>query len=193
MNYLAHCFLSCSEEDLLIGNFIADSIRNRDLPALHERVRDGVMLHRKIDTFTDVHPITRQGTARLHPHHGKYAGVVIDIFYDYLLVNNWEKYSGEDPAAWTQNIYRILEKRQTDIPPKLQRSLPHMIRDNWLLRYGTEEGLRFTFSKMKNRVKYPDMMAGAVDNLLNNYAAFNAEFNLFFPEVIAYVEGECKC
>lgn len=193
MNYLAHCFLSCSEEDLLIGNFIADSIRNSDLPGLSERVREGVYIHRKIDTYTDNHPLVRQGTKRLHAKHGKYAGVLLDIFFDYLLVKNWATYSGQDLAAWTQNIYRIFETRMEDIPPKLRRSLPYMIADNWLMRYGTEEGLRFTFSKMKNRVRYPEMFSGATDSLLADLDAFNEEFNLFFPDVIAMVEGECAC
>lgn len=193
MNYLAHCFLSCSEEDLLIGNFIADSIRNKDLPALSERVREGVFLHRKIDTYTDIHPMTRQGTARLHSQHGKYAAVIIDIYFDYLLVNNWEKYSSQNLSDWTQNIYEILQRRSGDIPLKMRKHLPEMIADNWLMRYGTEEGLRFTFSKMRKRLKYPDMFDGATDNLLQNYDAFDKEFQQFFPEVITYVEGECGC
>lgn len=193
MNYLAHCFLSCSEEDLLIGNFIADSIRNRDLAALSEGVRAGVMLHRKIDSFTDRHPLTRAGTARLHARHGKYAGVIIDIFYDYLLVKNWARYSAEDLGKWTQKVYRLLEKRSDDLPPGLRRNVPYMIRDNWLMRYGTEAGLRFTFDRMKVRVKYPALFAGATDSLLMNLAAFNRDFNLFFPEVVDFTEGECGC
>ncbi|MGK0366695.1 MAG: acyl carrier protein phosphodiesterase [Saprospiraceae bacterium] len=193
MNYLAHCFLSCSEEDLLIGNFIADSIRNKDLEALSPRVRDGVFLHRKIDSYTDIHPMTRLGTARLHSFHGKYASVIIDIYFDYLLVKNWERYTSQDLGEWTQNIYKILERRSEDIPFKMRKKLPFMIKDNWLMRYGTEDGLRFTFEKMKTRLKYPDMFDGATDNLLNNYDAYEKEFHQFFPEVVAYVDSECGC
>ena len=193
MNYLAHCLLSCSEEDLLIGNFIADSIRNKDLDALLPRVRDGVYLHRKIDSYTDTHAMTRLGTARLHASHGKYASVIIDIYFDYLLVKNWERYTSQDLGEWTQNIYEILQRRKADIPLKMRKNLPFMIKDNWLMRYGTEEGLRFTFDKMKSRLKYPEMFDGATDNLLNNYDAFEKEFHQFFPEVVAYVDSECGC
>lgn len=193
MNYLAHCFLSCSEEDLLIGNFIADSIRNKDLDALLPRVRAGVVLHRKIDSYTDTHPMTRLGTARLHQYHGKYASVVIDIYFDYLLVKNWDRYTSQDLGEWTQNIYEILQRREADIPLKMRKHLPAMIKDNWLMRYGTEEGLRFTFDKMRSRLKYPEMFDGATDNLLNNYDAFEKEFYQFFPEVVAYVDAECGC
>lgn len=192
MNYLAHCFLSCDEEDILIGNFIADSIRNKDLNDLSAGVREGVFLHRKIDTYTDMHPLVKQGTARLHPFHRKYAAVIIDIFYDYLLVRNWEKFSGQDLANWTQEIYAILRKREADIPLKLRRNLPYMIADNWLMRYGTEEGLRFTFSKMKQRVKVPLLFENATDNLLREVEKFDEEFNDFFPDVIAFVNAECK-
>ncbi|MEL7021319.1 MAG: DUF479 domain-containing protein, partial [Bacteroidota bacterium] len=84
MNFLAHLFLSCNDESLLIGNFIADAIRNRDLKQYSKAIQSGVLLHRKIDSYTDNHPIIRKGTKRLRPQHRKYAAVVIDVFYDYL-------------------------------------------------------------------------------------------------------------
>ena len=82
MNYLAHLFLSCQDEDLVIGNFIADSIRNKEVATFSPAIQQGISLHRKIDAYTDSHPIVRLSTRRLHPHHHKYAPVVIDIFFD---------------------------------------------------------------------------------------------------------------
>ena len=123
MNFLAHIYLSCDNEDLLIGNFIADFIRNKEVPNFSPEVQKGIILHRQIDTFTDEHPLVKKGTHRLQNKHHKYAPVIVDVWYDYLLANNWDRYSGESLDDFCEGVYRILEKRMDDLPAKLQKRL----------------------------------------------------------------------
>jgi len=105
MNYLAHCFLSCSDDNLLIGNMVADMIRNKDLENLDPAIVKGVMLHRLIDSFTDNHPTIRETSKLLHKRHGKYAPVVTDIFYDYILFQNWSSYSDMPFETFKAKVY----------------------------------------------------------------------------------------
>ena len=191
MNHLAHFFLSCENDDRLIGNFIADYIRNKEVANYSAAVQEGIALHRKIDTFTDTHPIVKQGTRRLQTHHHKYAPVVLDILYDNILVKNWSRYSGQSLSFFTKNVYQILEGRMDELPTKLQRRLPLMIADNWLERYGTDDGLRFVLAKMDERTRFPSNFTAAVEHLKADYELFETEFNQFFPELVAYVEQEC--
>lgn len=193
MNFLAHLFLSCQDENLLIGNFIADSIRNRDIPTYSSDIQKGVFLHRRIDSYTDQHPEVKKGTRRLHPNHGKYAPVVVDIFYDYILSHNWHQYSEEPLTRFSKRMYWILEQRMAELPTKLQRSVPSMISNDWLMNYGKEDGLRYVFSRMKERAKFPTNFDRAVDDLLKDYPLFEEEFNAFFPEVIREVNTFCGC
>ena len=193
MNFLAHTFLSCDDEELLIGNFMADFISNKKLAGLPHGVRKGVELHRKIDTYTDQHPLVRKGTQRLRKKHGKYAPVLIDIFYDYILANNWNKYSTETLDAFTQRVYGILEKWIGVMPEKLRKRLPGMIAGNWLSQYGRLEGLEFVLERMDKRTRFPSNFTGASADLLADYALYETEFNQFFPEVISYVEIQCRC
>ena len=193
MNFLAHLFLSCQDENLLIGNFIADSIRNRDIPTYSSDIQKGVFLHRRIDSYTDQHPEVKKGTRRLHPNHGKYAPVVVDIFYDYILSHNWHQYSEEPLTRFSKRMYWILEQRMAELPTKLQRSVPSMISNDWLMNYGKEDGLRNVFSRMKERAKFPTNFDRAVDDLLKDYPLFEEEFNAFFPEVIREVNTFCGC
>ena len=190
MNFLAHLYLSGENEELLIGNFIADFIRNREVPNYSVGIQHGIILHRKIDYYTDNHPVVRQGTHRLRVNHGKYAPVVLDVLFDYLLANNWEKYSDEPIADYTKKVYRILSKHQAILPPKIGNRLPEMIADNWLIKYGWDDGLRYVFERMKRRVSQPLLLNNAVESLKADYDLFEKEFNTFFPEVIAYVERE---
>lgn len=191
MNLLAHLLLSCEDEDLMIGNFIADFIRNKEVANYSETIQKGIFLHRKIDTFTDTHPLFRQGTKRLHSEHGKYAPVILDVLYDYILCQNWDQYSTISIIDFTQKAYEILTRRLHELPQKLQTRLPIWIENDWLIQYGTEDGLRFTFQKMDERTKFPSHFVDAVDHLKAYYDLYEAEFNLFFPALIALVEEEC--
>ena len=189
MNFLAHLFLSGEDEELMIGNFIADFIRNRDVKLYAQRIRDGIYLHRQIDSFTDNHPIVRQGTQRLRPYHGKYAPVVLDVLFDYLLANNWDRYSDVPIAEYTKKVYGILSKHRHVLPPKIAGRLPEMIADNWLVKYGWEDGLNDVFRRMKRRVSKPDLLNNAVLNFKKDYEAYENEFITFFPDVIAHANA----
>ena len=184
MNFLAHIFLSFEHEDIMIGNFLADFVRNNAVKGFSDEVKKGVALHRKIDVFTDSHPIVKQSTKRMQQYHGKYAPVVVDVCYDYILANNWAKYSTDSLQDFCMKTYDVLEQRMDGLPQKVQRFLPELIKRDWLAKYGTEEGLRFTFSKLDNRTKFPSEFFKATDQLLLHYDAFESEFNQFFPDLI---------
>jgi len=193
MNFLAHLFLSCENEDRMVGNFLADFLTNREVENYSEEIQKGIFLHRKIDSYTDNHPLVRQGTKRLHPRHHKYAAVIIDIFYDFLLANNWEKYSEQTLPEFTQSVYQNLEQKRDLMPSPLKKQLPRMIAKDWLAAYGTEEGLRFTFSRMKARTSRPQYFENAFESLIADYSFFDEEFQFFFPEVMKFVAQECLC
>lgn len=189
VNFLAHLFLSEHHEDLLIGNFLADYLKNKEVAKLPRPVQEGIRLHRKIDSFTDKHPAVLNSVRRLRPVHGKFAPVVLDVCFDYVLIKNWDKYSDIHLKEFTQEVYKILEKNIHIMPEFLQRRLPHMIADDWLVGYGTKEGLEFTFSRMKLRTSFPRFFENAVDSLMKDYQLYEDDFNLFFPDIIDAVKN----
>jgi len=186
MNFLAHLYLSGENEDLLIGNFIADFIRNKEVKNFSEEVQKGIYLHRQIDSYTDAHPQVKKGTARLQAKHRKYAPVIVDVFYDYLLANNWEKYSDQSLDDFCKWCYAVLEKRMGEMPSKLQKRLPSMIHHQWLQAYGTKSGIEYTFKRLQERLSKPEQLENVVENLFAYEKEFEEEFNLFFPEVIEF-------
>ncbi len=184
MNYLAHLHLSNHHPMLTIGNMIADFINNKQVEIYSPAVQRGIHLHRFIDTYTDQHPVVRQGTERLRPTQGKYAPVVIDILYDHLLAVNWEKYSSMSLADFAKKQYRLLEENLEILPKKLQKNLPGMIKGNWLEGYGQEAGIRYTLKRMDERTKFPSFFVEAYDTLQKFYPLFEKEFNAFYPDLI---------
>jgi acyl carrier protein phosphodiesterase len=193
MNFLAHLFLSCESEDLIVGNFIADFISNKEVKNYSDEIQKGIVLHRSIDSYTDTHPIVRKGTERLRPYHRKYSPVVIDVLYDYLLAKNWKRYSSQSFSVFRKWIYEILQDRAGEMPMKVQQRLPRMIEHDWLKGYSTYKGLQFTFDSLDRRTSFPSYFTKAVNHLKADQKAYNEEFLLFFPEVIAFVDESCRC
>jgi len=193
MNFLAHMYLSCGNDDMLIGNYIADFVRNRDLVLHSKEVVQGVRLHRHIDSYTDTHVEVVKGTRLLRKDHGKYAPVVIDVCYDYILSKNWNRYSGESLREFADRVYGVITRYEEELPPYLQDIAPKMIADDFLLQYGTEAGLRKTFERIGKRAKYGGGWSMAFDSLLLHYDALEEGFNRFFPEMIASVDAHCNC
>ncbi len=192
MNFLAHFFLSCDDPVLLTGNFMADFIQNRDVKTLPEEVQQGVVLHRKIDSFMDTHPLVRQGSRRLHARHHKYAPVVMDIFYDYFLYQHWDEFHDSAFQAFASHCYEILLDNLHLMPPALQTQTSGMINHNWLRNYTTKAGLRSTFRRLKKRTSKPQHLDGAVESLERDYELLDAEFLQFFPAIIEFVGCEIR-
>lgn len=186
MNFLAHIYLSGDDEDIIIGNFIADGIKGKRYQKFPPAIAKGILLHRAIDTFTDSHPIVHQSTARLHKNYGHYSGVIVDILYDHFLAKNWSTYSVVPLDEFVENFYKLLRKNFTILPARIQRMMPYMIADNWLLSYATVEGIGKILTQMNVRTKGVSKMNLAVEELVTYYDDFEKEFTLFFEELRAH-------
>ena len=186
MNFLAHIYLSFGDDEITIGNFIADSVRGKRYEKYPEMIKNGILLHRAIDTFTDSHPLARQSSKRLHANHGHYSRVIVDIFYDHFLARNWKTYSEVALDDFTDQFYDLLENNYEVLPVGIQRMMPYMIADNWLLSYQYKEGIRRVLAGMNRRAKNSSSMRFAVRDLEAHYDAFQEEFTGLFEELIIF-------
>jgi acyl carrier protein phosphodiesterase len=186
MNFLAHIYLSFGDEEVTIGNFIADSIRGNRYKHLPPRVQSGILLHRAIDTFTDAHPTVRKSTKRLHKNYGHYSGVIVDIFYDHFLAKNWEQYSEVPLDRYVEQFYDLLEDNYDILPEGVKRMMPYMIADNWIFNYSKMEGISRVLNGINRRTKNKSKMNFAILDLEEHYGKFETEFLAFFEELIVY-------
>lgn len=192
MNFLAHIYLSGDDDQLKIGNFIADSVKGKTFIKYPERVQEGIVLHRAIDTFTDAHPLFRQSSQRLFPTYSHYSTVIVDILYDHFLAANWKTYSSIPLNEYIEDFYELLQSNLEILPKAVQHFLPYMIRDNWLLDYATVEGIGRILSQMNRRTKNRSRMDLAVKELAFYYEEFEEEFKLFFKDLIEFTETRVK-
>jgi acyl carrier protein phosphodiesterase len=187
MNFLAHLFLSPDDEEVLIGNFMADFVNNKQMKNLSEKIQEGILLHRRIDHYTDSHSSVLKGVRRLYPLHRKYAPAIIDVYYDCILANEWSKYTEESLESFTRRVYQILMDHHKLMPDGLQQSLPGMVQADWLSKYKEIYGLQRAFGSMRRRVSKPEWLEGVIDTFVDQRADLREEFNAFFPEVIEFV------
>jgi acyl carrier protein phosphodiesterase len=183
MNYLAHIYLSGEDEHLKIGNFIADSVKGRKFIGFPEKVKNGIILHRAIDTFTDSHPVVKKSVHRLFPVYSHYSAVIVDILYDHFLAANWSEYSKVPLEKYVAEFYQLLNENFEILPKKVKDFLPYMIRDNWLLNYATIEGIGIILFQMDQRTKNRSKMQLATTELKLYYSEFEEEFRSFFTDL----------
>jgi acyl carrier protein phosphodiesterase len=187
LNWLAHLRLSPAEPQLQLGNLLGDFARGLDVSQLPERVQVGIAQHRRLDVFTDAHPVFRRSRARLGAGFQRLSGVLVDVFYDHFLARGWDRWGDGRPlAAFTAAVYRLLEGQRDTLPPSLRAALPHMVAQDWLGKYGELEAIDATLLRMAGRLSRPTLLAEGGRALRANYRELQADFAEFFPEAMAH-------
>src|SRR5262245_63093143 len=105
MNWLAHLFLSEPDPGYRLGNFFANLIKGKARQALPPNLRRGVACHQVIDAFTDFHPFVHRSKRRVGEPHGRYAGILVDVFYDHFLARDWARYADVPLEQFTAEVY----------------------------------------------------------------------------------------
>jgi acyl carrier protein phosphodiesterase len=188
MNYLAHIYLSKEDKELRIGNFIADSVRGKDFSMFPDRVAQGIILHRHIDTFTDQHPVVRQSKDLIRAEYGHWSGVIVDIYYDHFLAANWSDFHPTPLAKYVDDFYNDLHNEYLILPEKVQRFLPYMVEQNWLHSYATVEGISRIFHQMNHRTKGKSKMNFAPIDLIKYYNELERHFRIFMEDLKFHVQ-----
>ena len=187
MNYLAHLFLSGTDPEIIYGNLLEDFMNGRvDHPRnnhLSERVKDGVRLHRYIDTFTDNHPLVKEAKNVFSGELGRYASVAIDVVFDHFLIKNWATFASEEFELFRLRIYGALSSYNQKMPQKLQRVVDSMIEHDWLKGYAFHDGLEKAFLNLNSRISDGPDMTRAIDVMNANYDFIDCRFVPFFSEI----------
>ncbi len=97
-------------------------------------MKNGLETHKKIDSFTDSHPIISISKARLREK-GLLKSIVIDITYDYFLTKNWDIFCTIPIETFTKNFYTQASERLEHLPLNAKTSVNHLIQYNLLNAY----------------------------------------------------------
>lgn len=187
MNWLAHIFLSPDDAEYRIGNVVADWVKGEARLQLSAGVQRGIACHKVIDLYTDAHPITKQSVARIEAPFKRYAGVLIDVFYDHILAQDWRCYCDMPLHEWSRGVYAQFKSQSRDLHPDLRRGLLRMAEDDWLGSYATIEGIDEVLKRMSHRLSRPNLLGEAAPQLTAHLAGIRDDFHIFFPQLQAHV------
>jgi len=187
MNFLAHAYLAGQDEGLIIGNFIADSVKGSSWKEYSLEIQRGILLHRKIDEFTDSHPQVIIGKRRLYQNYSKYSGVIIDIFLDHFLAINFLKYSNKSLDQFAVDFYKTINTNQAVLNEYGSQVIYYMQKNNWLINYSSINGIENTLKAMTKRSGAKYNLNESILELQTHYFNYQNEFFLFFEEMILFV------
>lgn len=189
LNFLAHFHLAQPTDGSRIGALLGDFVRGTP-ESLQTRfppeVVDGIILHRAIDRFTDSHKIFLKSKKILSQPRQRFAGIIIDIYFDHFLAQFWSNFSEVSLKTFTAEIYGTLERRTAWLGPEISKITKRMKIENWLETYGTIPGLALTFRKVSQRRTFLTPLIGAEEDLKNHYQCFTTAFRSFYPELMSF-------
>ena len=192
MNFLAHAVLSFGDPEILTGNMISDFVKGNLQYNYSPGIQRGIRLHRTIDRFTDLHPLTREAKKLLYPAAGPYAGALIDIVYDHFLALDEKEEPENGWHPFSQSVYAELHARSTMLPENFVRMLPYMTEYNWLYNYRHKQPIAQSFRGIARRARYFDAAEAAFRLFEDNYPEFEQHYQQFFPELKAFAINEHK-
>jgi len=190
MNYLAHIYLARHSDAAMVGAMLGDFVKANDVDTYPMPIAREITLHRHIDTYTDSHPAVLASKALFGEGRRRYAGIVLDIFYDHLLSQQWERYCATDREALIARFYAALTAHEPVLPARLQEMLPYLIRQDWLGGYAQFDGVADTVARVSRRLsRNGHLLREGIEDLLAHREAIAAGFGQFFPDLIAFADA----
>ncbi len=200
MNYLAHLYLSTVPADLserqagmaegceesLVGSLLGDFVKGDDHDGYSVGIRRAILIHRKIDAYSNAHPVYRRSKRRIYSSYHHTRGIMVDLFYDHFLARDWDKYADVPLPDFTSRVYRALEAHQDILPPRLESILTKMAADNWLLGYRDMTNIGHALAGLSLRLTRRNELARGLEELRRNYTGLEGDFRAFFPQLVDY-------
>lgn len=185
MNYLAHLHLGGQRPGQLLGSLYGDFVKGRLQGQFAPEVEAAIQLHRRIDTYTDSHPLVSAALSRFSLTRRRYAGIVIDVFFDHCLARDWAEYADRPLQQFTADVYRVLAA-EPQLPGRLAQIAPYMAADDWLGSYRDFQVLEQVLRGIARRLSQPEELTAAMGELERLYRPLSEDFRDFYPQLQSF-------
>jgi len=190
MNHLAHALLSGPDADALLGSLLGDFWRGAPDPAWPAGVRSGVLLHRRIDVFTDSHPSVIEARSRFEAPWRRYAGILIDIYFDHRLARDWPAFASEPLADFSARALRLLRANRDWLPGGLNRFAGYCAVHGLFAAYARRPMIEEVLAGVGMRLRHPNRLAEAGPALWAQAGALDAAFDRFCPDLFEFARAQ---
>ena len=189
MNFLAHAYLARGSDRSILGGLMGDFVKGPLQGRYDAELTCALTLHRRIDSYTDAHDVVRCSRRRVSPARRRFAGILVDMFYDHFLARLWQEYCDVPLEQFTAYVYTVLREHRALLPERLQQIAARMADGDWLASYRRVEAVAAALDRMGQRLTRGNAILRSGDELLAQYQPFEADFRLFFPDVVRFARG----
>jgi acyl carrier protein phosphodiesterase len=190
MNHLAHALLAdAGGTEFALGSAMGDFIHGRPDPAWPTARRAGLRFHRAIDRYTDAHPEVAAARNLFDPPLRRYAGIMLDVWFDHLLVRGWNRHgSDESLEHFSRRWLTLLDIHAAEMPESLRGFLAWMHAHGLPAAYGDPATIELVLRGLARRLSRPSPLGNALPFLCAHSRALQKHFDAFFPQLLAQAE-----
>jgi acyl carrier protein phosphodiesterase len=186
VNHLAHALLAGPNDDVLLGSLLGDFWRGAPDAGWPEGVRAGVVLHRNIDVYTDSHPYVAGVRSRFEAPWRRYAGILIDIYFDHVLAREWPRHADEPLEAFSARCAVLLERHAAWLPADLNHFTRYLRAHGLFAAYAQRSTIEQVLAGISRRLRHPNPLAQAGPALWALADELDGAFARFFPDLNAH-------
>jgi acyl carrier protein phosphodiesterase len=190
MNHLAHALLAAPDEDGMLGGLVADFVRGTLDPGLPRGVRAGIALHRSIDTYTDAHPQVAAARALFEPPYRRYAGILLDVWFDHLLARDWPRHADGSLHAFSRAVQALLLRRAAELPARMHGFADYMRRNDLPEAYRERTMIGDVLRGLSQRLSRANPLAHALPVIEAHAVPIQHHFEAFLPDLRAHARRE---
>jgi acyl carrier protein phosphodiesterase len=183
MNWLAHIHLSGSHPPTQLGNLLPDLLSVQELRLMGPDYQHGIQSHLRIDAFTDAHPMFKASRRRISGPLSRYSSIIVDVFYDHLLSQQWDRFATAPRLAFIQDFYSNLDLHLPHLPHHAAQRLRLLRDEDWLGSYEGLPGIDITLQRISQRLRRPVSLHHALPALEASYTELLADFLEFYPHL----------
>jgi len=189
MNHLAHAVLAGPDDDLILGGLLGDFVHGPVPTGLRRGVERGIRLHRAIDVYTDGHPVVVELRRLFDPPFRRYAGILLDIWFDHLLARDFARWSNTPLATYSEALLALLRRHATELPADMRGFVAYMQRNDLPAAYADAAMIGRALAGVGTRLSRANPLHEALPLLLERDAALREGFEAFFPQLQTFARA----
>ncbi len=187
MNYLAHLHIASCAHSNLLGNLLGDFIKGDPSGKFPLNVVHGIRLHRRVDAFTDSHPLCLELKPLFKPKLRRFVPIVLDMVWDHFLAKNWYQYGEDELEVFIEWCGKEIAQDEIalSLPPSYQSVTSKMWQQGWLQSYRDWDNIIYAVQRISQRRPRLGELTACIPTLEIHYPLLNDQFKRLYPEVIA--------
>ena len=187
MNYLAHILLAPDDSEAQLGALLGDFVKVPSVETYGPTMNREILLHRKIDSFTDSHALVLAQKALFRRETRRFAGILLDVYYDHLLARDWANFCARPLHEFVQRFYAGAANFRAVFPHDFSYAFDRMVADNWLESYREFAGVEQALRRIGKRVpKFAGPLSEGLVDLSTNERDISRTFPEFFASLMRF-------